>query len=76
MPITIVPIIKLALFSFIYYIASCICQPIADEKVIGLLDSIGDTFKILLGIVFCVSVMLIIGLTIVMKVTNGTLLYR
>lgn len=74
--ICIAPIIKLVLLSFTYYIASCICQPIADEKVIGLLDSIGDTFKILLGIVFCVSVMLIIGLTIVMKVTNGTLLYR
>lgn len=74
--ICIVPIIKLALISFTYYIASCICQPIADEKVVGLLDSIGDTFKILLAIIFCVSVMLIIGLTIVMKVSNGTLLYR
>ena len=74
--ICILPIIKLALLSFTYYIASCICQPIADEKVIGLLDSIGDTFKILLAIIFCISVMLIIGLTIVIKVSNGTLLYR
>lgn len=74
--ICIAPIIKLSLLSFTYYIASCICQPIADEKVIGLLDSIGDTFKILLAIIFCVSVMLIIGLTIVIKVSNGTLLYR
>ena len=74
--ICITPIIKLAILSFTYYIASCICQPIADEKVIGLLDSIGDTFKILLAIIFCVSVMLIIGLTIVIKVSNGTLLYR
>ena len=74
--ICIAPIIKLALLSFTYYIASCVCQPIADEKVIGLLDSIGDTFKILLGIIFCIAVMLIIGLTIVMKVSNGMLLYR
>lgn len=74
--ICIVPIIKLSLLSFTYYIASCICQPIADEKIISLLDSIGDTFKILLAIIFCISVMLIIGLTIVIKVSNGTLLYR
>lgn len=74
--ICITPIIKLALLSFTYYIASCVCQPIADEKIVGLLDSIGDTFKILLAIIFCVSVMLIIGLTIVMKVSNGALLYR
>lgn len=74
--ICIIPIIKLSLLSFTYYIASCICQPIADEKIISLLDSIGDTFKILLAIIFCISVMLIIGLTIVIKVSNGTLLYR
>lgn len=74
--ICITPIIKLSLLSFTYFIASCVCQPIADEKVIGLLDSISDTFKILLAIIFCVSVMLIIGLTIVIKVSNGTLLYR
>lgn len=74
--ICISPIIKLALLSFTYYIASCVCQPIADEKVISLLDSIGDTFKILLAIIFCVAVMLIIGLTIVMKISNGMLLYR
>lgn len=74
--ICITPIIKLSLLSFTYFIASCVCQPIADEKVIGLLNSISDTFKILLAIIFCVSVMLIIGLTIVIKVSNGTLLYR
>lgn len=74
--ICISPIIKLALLSFTYYIASCVCQPIADERVIGLLDSIGDTFKILLAIIFCIGVMLIVGLTIVIKVSNVTLLYR
>lgn len=74
--ICLTPIIKLTLLSFTYYIASCVCQPIADEKILGLLDNISDTFKILLAIIFCISVMLIVGLTIVIKVTNGTLLYR
>ncbi len=74
--ICVTPIIKLILLSFTYYIASCVCQPIADEKTVSLLDSIGDTFKILLAILFCITVMLIVGLTIVIKVSNGTLLYR
>lgn len=74
--ICLLPIIKLALLSFTYYIASCVCQPIADERILGLLDNISDTFKILLAIIFCISVMLIVGLTIVIKVSNGTLLYR
>jgi len=74
--ICLTPIIKLTLLSLTYYIASCVCQPIADEKILGLLDNISDTFKILLAIIFCVSVMLIVGLTIVINISNGTLLYR
>ncbi len=74
--ICLAPIIKLTLLCFTYYIASAVCQPIADEKILGLLDNISDTFKILLAIIFCISVMLIVGLTIVIKVSNGTLLYR
>lgn len=74
--ICITPIIKLSLFSLAYYLTSCICQPIADERIISLLDSIGDTFKIMLALIFCIGVMLIVGLTIVIKISNGTLLYR
>lgn len=74
--ICILPIIKLSLLSFTYYIAACVCEPIGDEKVIALLESISDTFKILLAIIFCIALMLIIGITIVIKVSNGTLLYR
>ena len=74
--ICLTPIIQLSLLSLTYYIASCVCQPIADEKIVGLLDSIGDTFKIFLAILFCVALMIIVGLTIVIKVSNGTLLYR
>ena len=70
------PIIKLTLLTLTYNLASCICEPIADEKVVKLLDSVSDTFKTLLAIIFCISVLLIIGLTIVIKVSNSTLLYR
>ena len=76
MGICILPIIKLSLLSFTYYIVACVCEPIGDEKVIALLESISDTFKILLAIIFCIALMLIIGITIVIKVSNGTLLYR
>ncbi len=70
------PIIKLTLLTLTYNLAACVCEPIADEKVIKLLDSVSDTFKTLLAIIFCISVLLIIGLTLVIKVSNGTLLYR
>ena len=70
------PIIKLTILTLLYYLTAAIAEPIADTKIVGLLSSIGDTFKILLAIVFCITVILIVGLTIVIKMSNATLLYR
>lgn len=70
------PIIKLAVLMALYYLAGAICQPIADEKIIKLLDQMGDTFKMLLAIMCSVSVMLIVGTTLVIKITNSGLMYR
>ena len=70
------PIIKLTILTITYYLASALCQPIADAKIVNLLESVADTFKTLLAIIFCVTVLLIVGLTIVIKISNATLLYR
>ena len=70
------PIIKLTILTITYYLASALCQAIADEKIVNLLESVADTFKTLLAIIFCVTVLLIVGLTIVIKISNATLLYR
>lgn len=74
--ICLTPIIKLTILTITYYLASAICEPIADTRIVKLLGSIADTFKTLLAIVFCVTVILIVGLSIVIKVSNATLLYR
>lgn len=74
--ICIKPIIKLLLLMAIYYIGAAICEPIADNKIIKLLEQMGDTFKILLAILCSLSVMLIIGTTLVMKISNSSLMYR
>lgn len=74
--IAITPIIKLVLMMVTYYIGAAICEPIADEKIVKLLEQMGDTFKILLAILCSLSVMLIIGTTLVMKISNSGLMYR
>lgn len=74
--ICIIPIIKLAILMGAYYIASAVIEPIADEKIVTLLGGIGDTFKILLAMLIAVSVMLIIGVTLVIKISNSGLMYR
>lgn len=74
--ICIVPIIKLAILTVSYKFVSAISEPLADKKIIKLLDQIGDTFKTLLGIMFFVSILFIIGVTLTIKISNTTLMYR
>ena len=74
--ICVIPIIKLTVLTIIYHLGSAVCQPIADDKIIKLLEQMGDTFKTLLAILCSVSVMLIIGVTLVIKISNSGLMYR
>ena len=64
------PIIKLGVLTALYQILSAICEPIADKKIINIIEQMRDTFKVLLGMVSAISIMLIIGVTIVIKVSS------
>lgn len=70
------PIIKLAVLTLFYKLLSAVVQPIADKNIIDLLDQIGDIFKIFLAILSALSVMLIIGTTLVLKISNSGMMYR
>ena len=74
--IAIIPVIKLTVLMGIYYLGAALCQPIADEKIIKLLEQMGDTFKTLLAIMCSISVMFIIGTTLVIKISNSGMMYR
>lgn len=71
-----IPIIKLTILTIGYRIASAISEPLADKKIVSLLDQMGDSFKVLLGIMFFVAVLLIIGLAMCIKITNAGMMYR
>lgn len=59
-----------------FYLTSAICEVIGDEKIVKLISQISDSYKILLAILISVSVMFIIGITLVLKITNSSLMYR
>lgn len=73
--ICIKPIIKLMVLMIMYYLVGAIVSPIADKKIVELLEQIGDTFKVLLGVIVASSVMFVIGITIVIQVSNSILMY-
>lgn len=74
--ICLMPIIKLAIMSIAFNLASALAEPIADKKIVSVLEQIGDSFKVLLGMICTISVMLMIGLTLVIKITNSGMMYR
>ena len=68
--ISISPIIKVTVMWFLLKLTSSICETIADPKIVGLLSGIGDSYKLLFGILVACSIMFIIGITIVLRMTN------
>lgn len=67
--IVLVPIIKIAILWLSFKFTSCLCEVIADEKIVKLIEQVSECYQILLGVLVAVSVMLIIGVTIVLKST-------
>lgn len=74
--ICIMPIIKLVILSLTYKLLAVVSEPIADKNIVGLLEQIGDIFKIFLGIICALSFMLIIGTSLVLKMSNSSVMYR
>ena len=74
--ICIIPILKLAVLTIAYKLVSAVSEPIADGKIVKLLDQMGDIFKILLAILSSISVLVIVGTTIVIKISNSGMMYR
>lgn len=74
--IILLPIIKLIVLLVSFKLASALCEVVADTKIVKLIDQIADSYKILLAILFSVSIMFIVGITIVIKITNSALMYK
>lgn len=68
--ISVIPIIKITIMWFLLRLTSCVCETIADSKIVGLLKEISDSYKLLFGILVSCSIMFIIGITIVLRMTN------
>ena len=74
--ICLIPIIRIAVLTIAYHLATAICEVIADEKIVKVLEQMSNSFKILLATLFSISTMLIIGVTLVIKISNSGLMYR
>ena len=74
--ICLIPIIRVAVLTISYHLTTAFCEVIADEKIVKVLEQMSSSFKILLATLFSISTMLIIGITLVIKISNSGLMYR
>jgi len=74
--ICIMPVVKLGVLTIIYNLAAAIIQPVSDEKIVKLLEEMGGIFKLLFAILCALSAMLIIGVTLVIKISNSGMMYK
>ena len=74
--IVFVPIIKVSIFWISFKLTSAVSEVIADARIVKLIEELADSYKIILAILFSVSIMFIIGITIVIKMTNSVIMYR
>lgn len=72
--ICIIPIIKLIVLNILYSLSTAIAEPLADKKIINILEQITGTFKVLLAIMFSITALLIIGIAIILKISNTGLM--
>lgn len=70
------PIVKLIILNIMYSLLGAVSEPLADKKIVNVISQVSGVFKILLGIMFFVSVLLIVGIALTLKISNASLMYR
>lgn len=74
--LTLFPIIKVFVMYFLFNLTTAFSEIIAEDNIVKILDNLSDSMKLLLGIFISIAIMFVIEIVIVIKITNGTLMYR
>lgn len=68
------PIIKLTVLTLLYSFSAAISEPMADKSIVKVLEQMAGTFRLLLGIMFFIATLFIIGIAITLKISNSALM--
>ena len=62
------------MLTILYNLTSAIAEPLADSKIVNVLEQIAGSFKVLLAVMFIITTLLIIGIAIILKISNTGLM--
>lgn len=74
--LVLVPVLKIVIFLFIYGGAAALIEPFAESRLLKCMHETVGVGKVVLAIVLTVSIMFIIGIVAMLKMTNNIAMYR
>ena len=74
--ITITPIIKAFILMNLFNLTSAICDCVADSRISKCMSITADSIKLIFGIMVMISFLFIIAITLMIKMSNFSLMYR
>ena len=70
------PIIKSFLLMMMFNLTSSICDSISDSRISKCLNITADSMKLIFGIMVMVTFLFVIAITLMIKMSNFSLIYR
>ncbi len=66
-----VPVIKIGIIAAIYKVLAAVVEPICDKNTVEIIDTIGESCKLILGCLFMVVFMFVVSVLIMLGGLNG-----
>lgn len=74
--IAITPLVKSFILMTLFNLTSAICDSIADARISKCMSVTADSMKLMFGIMVMISFLFVIAITLMIKMTNFSLIYR
>lgn len=74
--IAVTPLVKSFILMTLFNLTSAICDSIADSRISKCMSLTADSMKLMFGIMVMISFLFIIAITLMIKMTNFSLVYR
>ncbi|MDE7037296.1 MAG: stage III sporulation protein AE, partial [Lachnospiraceae bacterium] len=69
--ICIVPLAQAAGIVLLYKIAAAVIQPVSDKRIVGCIETVGEGCRLLLNVIFTMSLLFLLTIVVVTAVTGN-----
>ena len=63
--ICLVPVLKLAIYTFLYKLVAAVVQPVSDKRMLGCISCVGEGAKLSMKAIFTAAVLFMVTIAVV-----------